>query len=202
MTKKIEDELNLPRLEEVLKIMQEQKEAIEKKEILQSEDIYDIDDEDENDEEEIIPFQNLPISTNIVPVAIQTNMQPFDERVFDKHDIEMDEIAQKALDSYEKIMELGFETESRVSSDLFSVASSMLKNAMDARNSKLEKKLKAIKAEMERLKLNKSLGGLQTPQANSPIIDNADVIVTNRNKLLETLRNNKTEEDKEQDPEV
>ena len=54
----------------------------------------------------------------------------------------MDTYSTEAMKSYKDLMDLGMNVEVRHSGKLFEVASSMLKNAVEAKNAKLEKKLR------------------------------------------------------------
>ena len=56
-------------------------------------------------------------------------------------DIEMDDLAGKATESYENLMDLGMQVDSRYASEIFSVASQMLGHAITAKTAKLNKKL-------------------------------------------------------------
>ena len=61
-------------------------------------------------------------------------------------DQEFDALAQRATDAYDDLMDLGMNVEARYSARIFEVASSMLKNAVDAKSAKIDKKLKVIEA--------------------------------------------------------
>jgi formate-dependent nitrite reductase cytochrome c552 subunit len=102
----------------------------------------------------------------------------------DLADGQLDEIAKKAVDAYDDIMDLGMNVEARYSSRLFEVASSMLKNAIDAKSAKLDKKLKMIELQIKKAKLdqdaNSSDDGIN--------LHGEGVIITDRNSLLEKLK--------------
>lgn len=112
-------------------------------------------------------------------------------RGLDASDTEMDELAAKATETFENLMDLGFNVDSRYSSEIFAVASTMLGHALTAKTAKLNKKLKMIDLQMKKVKLDREVAGdepLQTAQGQ----------LLNRNDLLERLigsrgQNNKSE---------
>jgi hypothetical protein len=99
-------------------------------------------------------------------------------------DGELDELAKKAVDAYDDIMDLGMNVEARYSSRLFEVASSMLKNAIDAKSAKLDKKLKMIELQLKKAKLDQDAN-----TDDSVSLHGDGVIITDRNSLLEKLKN-------------
>jgi hypothetical protein len=75
--------------------------------------------------------------------------------------------------------------EARYSGSIFEVAGGMLKNAIDAKAAKIDKKLKMIELQLKKAKLDQDAqggdGGLTLPGDG--------YIVTDRNSLLEKLKN-------------
>ena len=61
-----------------------------------------------------------------------------------KSDQELDDIADKAVQSYNDLMDLGMNAELRYSGRIFEVAGSMLKTGLDAKVAKMDKKIKMI----------------------------------------------------------
>jgi len=57
---------------------------------------------------------------------------------------ELDDLAKKAETAYDDLMDLGMNVEIRYSGRIFEVAGTMMKNAIDAKSAKIDKKLKAI----------------------------------------------------------
>jgi hypothetical protein len=99
-----------------------------------------------------------------------------------KHDHEMDEIADLAVEYGKTLHDLGMEVEVKHAGEIFSAASNMLKIAVDARNSKMEKKLKLLRLELDRLKLDRSM-----PDPGEQLM-NESVTVIDRNALLEQIK--------------
>lgn len=97
------------------------------------------------------------------------------------HDNEMDEIASLALEYGRGLHDLGMNVEVKHAGEIFSASSNMLKIAADARNSKMEKRLKLMKLELDRLRLERS-----SPEPET--IDATPVHTLDRNTLLAQIR--------------
>lgn len=98
------------------------------------------------------------------------------------HDEEMDEIAQLALEYGKSLHDLGMNVEVKHAGEIFNASGNMLKIASDARNAKMEKKLKLMKLELDRVKLERLAP--EKPE----LIDNSQVTVLDRNQLLNQIR--------------
>jgi hypothetical protein len=103
----------------------------------------------------------------------------------DAADAEFDALAQRATDAYDDLMDLGMNVEARYSGRIFEVAGGMLKNAIDAKAAKIDKKLKMIELQLKKQKLDLDAG----QQDNSVDVTGSGVIVSDRNSLLEKLKN-------------
>lgn len=99
-------------------------------------------------------------------------------------DGELDALAQRATDAYDDLMDLGMNVDSRYSGRIFEVAGTMLKNAIDAKSQKLDKKLKMIELQLKKQALDQKNG-----QDDSLDIPGNGYIVTDRNSLLEKIKN-------------
>ena len=71
-----------------------------------------------------------------------------------KADQELDDIADKAMSSYEDLMDLGMNAELRYSGRIFEVAGGLLKTSLDAKVAKMDKKLKMLDAQIKKQKLD------------------------------------------------
>jgi len=98
-------------------------------------------------------------------------------------DRELNEVADKAMTAYEDLMDLGMNVESRYSGRVFEVAGGMLKTSLDAKVAKVDKKLKMIELQLKKEKLDKDGG----PEGD--IVQGEGYVVTDRNSLLEKLKN-------------
>ncbi len=106
----------------------------------------------------------------------------------DASDTEFDALAQRATDAYDDLMDLGMNVEARYSSRIFEVAASMLKNAIDAKAAKIDKKLKIVELQLKKQKLEQENA---QPDDSGQVIAGEGVIVTDRNSLLEKMKNMK-----------
>jgi hypothetical protein len=95
----------------------------------------------------------------------------------------LDDLATKAEQAYDDLMDLGMNVEVRYSGRIFEVASSMIKNAIDAKSAKIDKKLKAIDLQLKKYKIDKDAGD----DDPNDIINGQGYIITDRNELLKKL---------------
>lgn len=100
-------------------------------------------------------------------------------------DKELDDLAQRATDAYDDLMDLGMNVEARFSGRIFEVAGTMLKNAIDAKSAKLDKKLKMIELQLKKQQIDQKAG------QDDNAIQGQGVIITDRNSLIEKLKNMK-----------
>lgn len=97
-------------------------------------------------------------------------------------DQELDEVATKAMDAYEDLMDLGMNVESRYSGRVFEVASTMLKTNLEAKTAKIDKKLKMIELQLKKEKQDEKSSG------EGDVVQGEGYVVTDRNSLLEKLK--------------
>jgi hypothetical protein len=97
-------------------------------------------------------------------------------------DKELDSLAKKAEDAYDDLMDLGMNVEVRYSGRIFEVAGTMLKNAIDAKSAKIEKKLKAVDLQLKKYKIDKD-----NNEDPNDVINGQGYIITDRNELLKKL---------------
>ncbi len=102
----------------------------------------------------------------------------------DASDEEFDALAQRATDAYDDLMDLGMNVEARYSGRIFEVAGTMLKNAIDAKAAKVDKKLKMIELQLKKQKLDQDSSGDDSVGS----VQGTGVIVSDRNSLLEKLK--------------
>lgn len=101
-------------------------------------------------------------------------------RGLESSDSEMDALAGKAQESFDNLMDLGMNVDSRYASEIFNVASQMLGHAITAKNAKINKKLKIIELQLKKAKLDIDSGSDNNlPTAEGHILD--------RNELLNRL---------------
>jgi len=105
----------------------------------------------------------------------------------DMSDEEFDALAQRATDAFDDLMDLGMNVEARYSGRVFEVAGTMLKNAIDAKAAKIDKKLKMVELQLKKQKLDQDTKN----EDDSIDLTGRGVIVSDRNSLIEKLRNMK-----------
>ena len=102
-------------------------------------------------------------------------------RGLDTSDSEMDDIAAKAQETFDNLMDLGFNVDSRYASEIYAVAGAMLGHALTAKTAKLNKKLKMVELQMKKVKLDRDVASNDEPTAT------AHGQVLSRNDLLEMI---------------
>lgn len=99
----------------------------------------------------------------------------------DLHDREMDELADMAIKAHQDLQDLGMNVEIRHAGEIFSSSSQMLKIAVDAKNAKVDKKLKMLKLQLDKLKLDRT-----TKSSDNDALD-VKATLMDRNELLKQL---------------
>ena len=100
-------------------------------------------------------------------------------------DAELNDIADKAMASYEDLMDLGMNVESRYASRVFEVAGGMLKTSLDAKVAKLDKKLKMVELQLKKQAIDQKANS----NPDGDVVNGDGYVVTDRNSLLEKLKN-------------
>jgi hypothetical protein len=95
---------------------------------------------------------------------------------------ELDHLASKAEQAYDDLMDLGMNVEVRYSGRIFEVAGSMLKNAIDAKTAKVDKKLKAVDLQLKKLKIDRD-----SPEDPNELVDGTGYVMLDRNELMKKL---------------
>jgi len=171
MTKKLEDILNLPNVKEAFK------------------------DVDKKEKDKAIKESNgSPSTKNLDPQTAKALEKTYAE--FDKisaalpqvkglgelSDLELDKLSVEAEESYKNLMDLGMNVDSRYSGRIFEVASTMLRNAIDAKSSKIDKKLKIVELQLKKQKIDQ--GAKDEP---SGIQEQEGFVISDRNELMKKL---------------
>jgi hypothetical protein len=103
-------------------------------------------------------------------------------RGLEASDAEMDDLAAKATESFNDLMDLGMNVDSRYASEIFSVASTLLGHAITAKTAKLNKKLKMIDLQLKKAKFDRD-----GADSNDPAMSTGTGHILDRNELLEKL---------------
>lgn len=139
--------------------------------------------ENETTEPESIP------TTQIALQEIDLTIDKIDQalpavRGLDASDAEMDELASKAQETFDNLMDLGFNVDSRYASEIFAVAGTMLGHALTAKTAKLNKKLKMVELQLKKARMDADTQG-DTPTTT------AHGQVLSRNDLLEMIKSSR-----------
>ena len=158
MTKKLEEIFNLEDQKTA-----KAKESVEEQKVEQHEQVKSLDES----------YQAVQEITRDLP--------PIDE-IDELDDTGLDALASKSEQAYDDLMDLGMNVEVRYSGRIFEVASSMMKNAIDAKSAKIDKKLKAVDAKLKKYKIDKDNAG-----SNDDMINGDGFVISDRNELLKKL---------------
>lgn len=162
MTKKLEELLNLP----------------------DSKDFIDqARDQDKKKRKETAIVEQEEVLRNIAEFDKITAALPMVNGLGELADKELNEVADKAMEAYEDLMDLGMNVEGRYAGRVFEVAGNMLRTNLDAKIAKLDKKLKMVELQLKKEKLDK-----EDNNGDSGLLKGDGYVVTDRNSLLEKLK--------------
>ena len=173
-------------------IIDQAKEGLDEQETIgQTEDSKHQDSQEEIQEEDNEQTKENSIqNTDATPIlkAI-TTAEKIDRALpqvtgLDAEDKDMDTYATEAMKSYQDLMNLGMNVEVRHSGKLFEVASTMLKNAVEAKNAKLEKKLRMVELQLKKQRVDQ-MG--KTGDSSTDIVEGEGYVVGDRNELLKQI---------------
>jgi hypothetical protein len=126
--------------------------------------------------------ENLPVISDTLRDIDKIEAALPAVRGLEASDSEMDDLASKAKESFDNLMDLGMQVDSRYASEIFSVASQMLGHAITAKTAKMNKKLKMIELQMKKVKLDREGG-----QEDNNSMPSGEGHVLDRNELLKHL---------------
>lgn len=170
MTKKLEDILNLPNVKEAFKEVDQKEKEKESKDKVNGKP------------------KNLDPETH---KNLQKSYEEFDKvaaalpqvkGLGELSDLELDKLAVEAEESYKNLMDLGMNVDSRYSGRIFEVASTMLRNAIDAKSNKIDKKLKMVELQLKKMKLDKD-----GKDDSGPVEAQDGYVISDRNELMKKL---------------
>jgi len=168
MTKKLEEILNLPDVKQAFKQVDQKEKTKENKEKFVGKNL------DPKTQEAL---KKTYAEFDKVAAAL-----PQVKGLGELSDLELDKLALEAEDSYKNLMDLGMNVDSRYSGRIFEVASTMLRNAIDAKSNKIDKKLKMVELQLKKLKIDKT----GKDDISDPV-EAEGTIITDRNELMKKL---------------
>lgn len=140
-------------------------------------------EETEEENIDVAETENIPILADNLDELEKISAALPAVRGLEASDAEMDELAAKAAKSFDDLMDLGMNIDSRWASEVFSTASSMLGHAITAKNAKINKKLKMIDLQLKKARLDQQIAKSDPEAADQT----ATGQVLDRNELLKRL---------------
>lgn len=153
MTRKLEEEFNLPHIDDV------KEESVDPEAI--KADIQTVED--------------------ALSVSEKINSALKEVRGMEEHDDEMDEIARQAIESYEQLMSLGMNMTDMAAGPVFNNAANMLKIALEAKDSKVTKKLKQVDMMLKKARID------QLEKKQGTLEDSGNAKTFDRNELIRII---------------
>lgn len=107
--------------------------------------------------ETTVPSMAEQVSTALAVASELTVREKIDQALplvgdLTEHDREMDDIAVMAIETFQNLVSLGNNVSDLHAGKIYEVAGQMLKTAMDARNSKTDRKLKMVDLQLKKLR--------------------------------------------------
>ena len=170
MTKKLEDILNLPNVKEAFKEVDKKEKDRKIKEVNGNPSTKNLDPQTQKN------LQKSYAEFDKVAAAL-----PQVKGLGELSDLELDKLAVEAEESYKNLMDLGMNVDSRYSGRIFEVAGNFLRNAIDAKSGKIDKKLKMIELQLKKQKLD------QGNKDGAPIEESDGYVISDRNELMKKL---------------
>lgn len=162
MTKKLEELLDLPPADSV------------------EEDVTN-----QDNQEELLPIPDTSDYENALEQVDKIDAALPMVKNLEASDVEMDEIAQTAQDTFKDLMDLGMNVEARFAGDIFGTAARMLDTALNAKGAKIDRKLKMIDLQLKKARLDQ-----QQAKQDGSSEETGEAMVLDRNALLEKLMKN------------
>lgn len=182
MTKKLEEALNL---------------------LPDIEDMLPSEEEDQEPTKEEIEAEIAEYSTELT-IAERTDAALPTVTGLEELEREMDEYAAKAMETFEDLVDLGKSVEDRHAAPIFDSASKMISAALQAKQSKMDKKLKIIELQMRQRRLDvdeeKAQAYIQNKNREHGGVDEESVaegkVIGSRSELLAEIMNKMDKNDK------
>ena len=148
-------------------------------------------DEDGDEVEETPSVEESKELTEILNTELET-IDKIDSALpmvqdLNQHDREMDEIHSKALNAFEELFSLGMNVEVHAGAKLMETANQMLKTAMEAKDSKVDRKLKMINLQMQKARLEHQIDKEEKKNTKDEELEGEGSVVIDRNELLKRI---------------
>lgn len=142
------------------------------------------------EDQQLLPVAEIvPMSDALTKIKDQLSVAAkIDEALpqvkgLETEDRALDDYANQAMEQFARLMDLGFNVDDRNAGKIFEVASTMMNNAITAKTTKLDKKLKMIELQLKLARLQKDLG-------KDDGEDKPTELSTDRNAILNLINQN------------
>lgn len=109
-------------------------------------------------------------------------------RDLNEHDKDMDEIHAKAIKTFDELVQLGMNVEVHAGAKLLETANQMLKTAMEAKDSKVDRKLRMINLQLAKARLDHAIEKEENKnKGEGDEIESEGKVVLDRNELLKRI---------------
>lgn len=181
MSKTIQDALDLPTLENLLRTSHPT-------------DDVETGDPEINEDGEVVEQEeptdalSMQMSTALSSGVVTGDMHEIQQAK--DHEESMDGMYEETMGHAKDLMDLGYNVDTRSAGRIFETAATMYKLALDAKNSKRKAQLDLMKLHQEQQKIDLLIKNSQGGDGNASngSIDSGSVIVEDRNELLRQLR--------------
>ena len=161
------------------------------------EDFFNVETTESEEQPPLMIETPQPIETSMALVHEQLSIADRIDKALptvrglDVEDRDLDEYADRAMESFERLMDLGYNMDDRNAGKVFEVASTMMNNAISAKTAKLDKKLKMIDLQLKAAKLAQTA---KVEDDNGP--QGLGDLTTDRNAILNLISQNLKNKDK------
>lgn len=165
------------------------------------EELFDLPDSNLDDD----LGEPLPLTDeepNIVTTKAMETLEKIDEAMprvkgLEAADTELDELASLAKESYNNLMDLGMQVDSRFASEIFAVAGTMLGHAITTKTAKINKKLKTLDLQLKQAALEQKKAAQvkeleATPVGQGSVMDRTELLKS----ILASAHENPSTKDK------
>lgn len=153
------------------------------------EEVFNLSADDEEDD-----VVDIETSTNMIEALTKT-LSETDKidaalpvvRDLNEHDRDMDEIHKKAMKTFDELVTLGMNVEVHAGAKIMETAATMLKTAMEAKDSKVDRKLRMINLQLQKARLDHAIEKEENKGNNSNEIESEGSVVIDRNELMRRI---------------
>jgi hypothetical protein len=176
MSKSIQDALDLPTLENLLRTSAPGPDDMST-------------DPEINEDGEVIESPQNELSAQVGNALATNPLIGIDHEAKEArdHEVSMDKMYDETIQHSRDLMDLGYNVDTRSAGRIFETAATMYKLALDSKNSKRKAQLDLLKIQQEQQKIDIVKNNKGGGDGNGPI-DTGSVIIEDRNELLRQLR--------------